>query len=149
MSRSRGQKLTQGTVAAIALLFGLLTLFAGTRVLLGYSPGYKVFQPLLIFNTSMGFVYIVAGVIAWRSLVQGKRMAAVVVLLNLLVLGFIGYLYVFTHAIAVESLAAMVFRSLLWLVLFLGLMFASKKPGDRDRQTAIPRTCYPSIAAGM
>ncbi len=32
----------------VALVFGLATLVAGTRVLAGSDPGYVVFEPLLV-----------------------------------------------------------------------------------------------------
>lgn len=33
-------KITQNILVIVAVLFGLLTIFAGTRVLLGSNPGY-------------------------------------------------------------------------------------------------------------
>jgi len=52
---------------AIAVLFGIATLFAGGRVLLGSDPGYVVFRPLLVYNVLMGLAYVAAGIIFWRS----------------------------------------------------------------------------------
>lgn len=40
-------RIIQAVVAAIAVLFGARTVFAGGRVLLGADPGYEVFRPLL------------------------------------------------------------------------------------------------------
>ncbi len=51
-------------LAAVAVLFGIATVVAGTRVLSGSDPGYLVFRPLLIFNTAMGVAYLAAGVVA-------------------------------------------------------------------------------------
>ncbi|MEJ1395471.1 MAG: hypothetical protein RPU64_14965 [Candidatus Sedimenticola sp. (ex Thyasira tokunagai)] len=64
-------KITKNILVTIAVLFGLLTMFAGTRVLLGSNPGYIVFRPLLIYNAAMGIVYVAAGIIAWRNIKQG------------------------------------------------------------------------------
>ena len=60
-------------LAFVAIAFGLLTVFAGGRVLAGADPGYVVFRPLLVFNFAMGFVYVAAGVAALRSAELGKR----------------------------------------------------------------------------
>lgn len=38
----------------IAVAFGVLTLFVGTRVLRGADPGSVVFRPLLVYNVVMG-----------------------------------------------------------------------------------------------
>ena len=42
------------------MLFGFITVFAGSSVLLGVDPGYIVFRPLVIYNSVMGIVYIAA-----------------------------------------------------------------------------------------
>jgi hypothetical protein len=110
----------------VAAAFGLATLVSGGRVLTGADPGYVVFRPLLIFNTAMGVAYLAAGIITLRSLERGKRAAATIFLLNLLVLGAIGYLYVARSAVAIDSIRAMTFRTGVWLVLFLGLAWLSR-----------------------
>jgi len=111
-------------MALAAVLFGLATIVAGVRVLKGADPGYVVFRPLLLFNTAMGFAYVGAGALAWRSLDRGTRAAAAIVVLNLFVLGAIGYLYSRGSAVAIESLRAMTLRTGVWLALFLGLAWA-------------------------
>lgn len=126
--------ITRRVLALVAIVFGVMTIVAGARVLGGADPGYMVFRPLLIYNTAMGIAYLAAGVVAWRNVVLGKRAAAAIFLLNLLVLGTIAYLYTAGSAIAVESLGAMTFRTVVWLLLFLGLAWAGRRnniPGFR------------------
>ena len=127
MNRSRYVKIIQGVLALAAALFGLATIIAGSRVLTGSDPGYIVFRPLLIYNTAMGIAYVAAGVIAWRNLDRGKYAAATIFVLNLLVLGATGYLYVSGSAVAIDSLRAMTFRTVAWLVLFLGMVWMSQR----------------------
>lgn len=107
-------------IAAVAILFGVVTLFAGGRVLLGADPGYEVFRPLLIYNTVMGLAYLAAGITVWRNIYAGRNAAGAIFLLNLLVLVGILVIYRSGGAVAVESLRAMTFRTGVWLVLFLG-----------------------------
>jgi len=123
----RYRRLIQYILALVAILFGLVTVFAGTRVLLGTDPGYIVFRPLLIYNTVMGFAYIVAGIMTWRSLVRGRQAAAAIFVLNLLVLAAIGTLYATGGAVAVESVRAMTLRSVVWFALFVGLTWLGRK----------------------
>jgi hypothetical protein len=127
LNRSRYVRIIQGVLAFAAALFGLATIIAGARVLFGSDPGYIVFRPLLIYNTAMGAAYVAAGIIAWRSLDQGKYAAATIFVLNFLVLGTIGYLYVTGSAVAIESLRAMILRTVVWLVLSLGFAWMSHR----------------------
>ena len=114
-------KITQNILVTVAILFGLLTIFAGTRVLLGSNPGYVVFRPLLIYNAAMGIVYVAAGIIAWRNIKQGMYVAAAIFVLNLIVLTAIFFLYKEGNSIAVDSLRAMSLRTVVWFTLFAGL----------------------------
>lgn len=107
--------------AAVAAVFGVATLFAGVRVLLGSDPGYEVFRPLLVYNTAMGVAYLAAGVTIWRSLTWGWYAAGAIFVLNLLVLTSIIVLYRSGAAIAVDSLRAMTLRTVVWLILFLAV----------------------------
>lgn len=124
---NRSVNITRRVLALVAILFGVLTLVAGTRILGGADPGYIVFRPLLIYNTAMGLAYVAAGVVAWRSAMKGKRAAAAIFLLNLLVLGAIAYLYQAGGDIAVQSLGAMTFRTAVWFLIFLGLAWAGRR----------------------
>ena len=112
--------------AAIACLFGLATLFAGSRVLLGSDPGYMVFRPLLIYNTIMGVAYLAAGITIWRSLILGRYAAGAIALLNILALLGIILIYRSGGTVAVDSLGAMTIRTVVWLVLFLGTSWLSR-----------------------
>jgi len=142
LNRSRYVRIIQGVLAFAAALFGLATIIAGARVLFGSDPGYIVFRPLLIYNTAMGAAYVAAGIIAWRSLDQGKYAAATIFVLNFLVLGTIGYLYAAGSAVAIESLRAMILRTVVWLMLFLGFAWMSHRNNlssvKRDAQPIIP-----------
>ena len=120
--RSAGQKL----VAVVAIVFGIVTLWAGGTVLAGRDPGYVVYRPLLLFNVVMGLAYIVAGVLAWRRALSGRNAAAVIVVLNVLVLVGVIYLYRTGAAVAVDSVRAMSFRSGAWLMLLLALAWMSR-----------------------
>jgi hypothetical protein len=126
LKSSRFVTIIRRLLALVAVLFGVVTIIAGARILGGADPGYTVFGPLLIYNTGMGVAYVAAGILAWRNSVAGRRAAGAIFLLNLLVLGAIAYLYTAGSAIAVESLGAMSFRTVVWLLLFLGLAWVSR-----------------------
>lgn len=119
MGTQHNTRLAQRFVAAVGVVFGIVTLFAGGRVLGGFDPGYIVFRPLLLYNTTMGLAYIVAGIAIWRSIRTGSYAAATIFMLNLIVLVSILAIHRAGGAVALESLRAMGFRTTVWLALFL------------------------------
>lgn len=123
-------RLARGIIAFAAIAFGLVTIVAGGRVLGGADPGYVVFRPLLVFNTTMGFVYAAAGIVTLRSAAVGRLAALAIFVLNLIALAGIGYVYAAGGAVAVESLRAMAFRTGVWLILLLGLVWLAHRSGS-------------------
>ncbi|MEO8519869.1 MAG: hypothetical protein ABI603_00820 [Acidobacteriota bacterium] len=128
MNAFRATAVVQILAAAVAGLFGVATLFAGGRVLLGSDPGYVVFRPLLLYNTTMGVAYLAGGVTIWRSVSRGRYAAGAIFLLNVLVLLGIILIYRSGGAIAVDSLRAMTLRTVVWLVLFLAASWLARVP---------------------
>lgn len=133
MNRPRYFGISQKALALVAVLFGVTTIFAGSRVLTGTDPGYVVFLPLLIYNTAMGFVYLGVGAIAWRSLNPGKNGAGAIFLLNLIVLAAISVVYTSGGAVAIDSLRAMTLRTVVWFVIFIGLWWLSRRNLGTER----------------
>jgi hypothetical protein len=118
--------MSQRIASIVAVIFGVATLMAGGRVLLGADPGYIVFRPLLIFNVLMGVAYIAAGVAIWRERRQGKYAAGTVFGLNMIVLVAIVILFSKGAAVAVDSVRAMTFRTAVWLVLLIVLLWIDR-----------------------
>ncbi len=122
----------QRACAVIAALFGIVTIFAGGRVLLGlHDPGYFVLRPVLIFNTAMGVMYVVAAVLMTRTLESGRIATAIVASLNLAVLIAIVVYWQVGGTVARETLTAMTFRTAVWFVILFALYRVS---------TGIPET---------
>ena len=113
-------------VAGIAVLFGLASIGAGGTVLAGRDPGYLVHVPLLVFNTIMGLFYVGAGVLAWRGAPAARTVSAGIVGVNALVLAYIVFLYRSGGGAAIDSVRAMVLRTVVWVVLLLLLLWASR-----------------------
>lgn len=118
------RQMTRYAAAALGCAFGLLTLFAGSRVLLGNDPGYVVFRPLLVYNTLMGFAYIAVAALIWLRPMQGRYGAGALFFLNLSVLIGIFILYHNGAAVAVDSLRAMLLRTGVWLVILLATLWS-------------------------
>ncbi len=126
MTTPRTFRIVRILAAGIAVLFGVATIFAGSRVLLGSDPGYEVFRPLLVYNTAMGVAYLAAGIAIWRSVDAGRYAAGVIFLLNLLVLVGIVVIYGSGGGVAVDSLRAMTVRTVVWLALFIAASWLAR-----------------------
>jgi len=124
------QWLTRALLCGVAAVLGVLTLFAGGRVLLGVDPGYVVYYPLLVYNTVMGSVYLAVAVIGWRNPANGRNGAALIFILNIAVLVAIFLLRSSSGDIAVVSLRAMILRSVVWLMLLAGFWWLARKVRD-------------------
>lgn len=85
------------------------------------------YRPPLIFNTAMGVAYITAAMLIWRDLSRGRIAAAVILTLNLAMLGVVGYLFHTGEVLVVESVRAMAFRSTAWLVIFGVLVWIGRR----------------------
>ena len=109
------------------LIFGIVTIISGGPVLFGSDPGYAVFSPLVIFNTTMGFVYIASSLAAWKNPILSKNIAGFIFLTNLAVLITITYLFFTGSNIAYQSLGAMTFRTIVWLIIHIGIERTIKK----------------------
>lgn len=109
----------QRFTSLVAAVFGLATIVAGGRVLLGSDPGYIVLQPLLAYNTVMGFAYVGAGAVIWRNVAQGRWFAGAIAFLNVAVLIVVVVTYRTGGSIAMQSVWAMTLRTVVWLALFL------------------------------
>jgi hypothetical protein len=128
MSLSSGaSRLPARVIAGVALVFGVATIAAGASVLAGRDAGYVVYRPLLVFNTAMGFAYVAAAALTWRDVARGRRAAAVILALNVAVLGLVVYLFRTGEAVAVDSVRAMAFRSAVWLVIFGVLVWIGRR----------------------
>lgn len=101
------------------VVFGVLTVVAGASVLFGLrDAGYPVFRPLLVFNTVMGPIYILAGALILARRPAGRWSAGLIGLVNLAVLVAI---VIAGDAVAQESLAAMTARTAVWLIIYAAL----------------------------
>lgn len=130
----------QRVVAAVAVVFGVATLVEGGRVLAGADPGFVVFRPLLLFNATMGVVYILAGLLTWSDHRRGRTWARAIALVNLCVLGAIAIVYALGYGVATRSLAAMSFRTLVWVGLFLALSWVGRRAAASDERRATAAT---------
>lgn len=101
--------------AAVGLLFGLMSVVAGTRVLAGIAhPDYVVLPWLVAYNIAAGAVGVAAGAGLWRlrrwAVGLARTLAAAHGIVLVILLGFRAV----DRPVADDSLAAMALRVAVW-----------------------------------
>lgn len=101
--------------ATLAFLIGIMSVFAGSKVLLGMDvKEYNVLTTLVIYNAVFGAISIITAYFLWREAKIGRLMIDFVLFSHIVV--FL-YLTFFIDGVANESKEAMVFRISVWIVI--------------------------------
>jgi len=102
--------------ALLALVIGLLTIVEGGIVLLGLeTKPYPVLPWLLRYNVAMGFVSLAAGHGLWRAQGWAAMLSRMVLVCHGLVFLSLGGMHLLEMTVAVNSIMAMLFRTVIWI----------------------------------
>jgi hypothetical protein len=105
-----------------AFIIGLLSIREGGGVLLGLSTkAYPVLPWLVWYNVVVGFVSVIAGVGLWTQRRWGGVLAAMILLCHGIVFLSLMALVMFGKTVARISTMAMLFRTAMWLVIYMVL----------------------------
>lgn len=105
--------------SAVALIAGLLSIKEGGSVLLGLTTKtYHVLPWLVMYNVTLGFVSLAAGIGLWTQRTWSRTLAVVILMLHSLVFLFLFMLFEFGKEVAFISVMAMLFRTMVWLVIY-------------------------------
>lgn len=108
-------KISKKIAVVLALFLGLMSVFAGSKVLLGIdTKDYTILTWLVSYNVLLGVISIFVAYLIW----QGKTIAEYLTL-SILILHFMvfAYLKFFSTTVATESIGAMLFRTSIWVVI--------------------------------
>jgi hypothetical protein len=123
--------------AAVAALAGVATVVASGRILLGLGEaGYAVFRPVLLFNAVMGVLYLAAATLILRHVASARWLAAIIALVNVIVLVLVVVLRASGGAVAGETVVAMSLRTALWLAIAAALGYAWQRRSAGQRRLA-------------
>jgi hypothetical protein len=111
--------------SVLAFLVGIMSIVAGGKAIQGWNPGYSVLTWLPVYNFVMGMLTIIPAILIWIN----NRYALVIALaafgIHALVLLLL--LSVFRGIVATQSIAAMIFRLVVWLAILALMFFQSQK----------------------
>ena len=103
--------------AFLALFIGLMSVFAGSKVIFGIdTKDYTVLTGLVVYNVILGLISIFTAYLIWKSIDQSKNLSLFILTMHFMV--FI-YLKFFNNSVASESIKAMIFRMSIWLLIVL------------------------------
>ncbi|MEN8249734.1 MAG: hypothetical protein ABFS32_12435 [Bacteroidota bacterium] len=110
-------KISKHKIAAVLALFiGIMSVFAGLRVLLGIStPDYSILQWLVQYNVVVGAISIIVTFLIWTKNYLSKAAALIIFVAHSIVLVLL--VSVFNEVAAVESMKAMGFRTTIWIII--------------------------------
>ena len=108
-------KILKKIATVLALFIGVMSVFAGSKVLLGIdTKDYTILTWLLVYNIIIGFVSILAFYMMWKNNYKANNLITFILTLHLLVLLYLNFI---SGSAAHESKMAMVFRTVIWLVI--------------------------------
>jgi hypothetical protein len=104
----------------LAFLVGIMSIVAGGKAMQGWNPGYSVLSWLPVYNFVMGLLALIPAILLWVN--HRYTLAASVATLGIHTLVLLLLLSTFRGEVAFQSIAAMIFRLAVWIVI-LGLLF--------------------------
>ncbi len=103
--------------SVLALLIGAISIFAGTKVLLGIDiKNYTVLNWLVVYNVTYGVISIIAAYFIWTKNQFTKTAIAFVLVSHISLLIYLNF---FNETVAIQSIRAMVFRVSIWSIIAL------------------------------
>jgi hypothetical protein len=112
--------------AAIATLLGIMSVITGIRALTGsFDPGYESFSVLISYNVLMGIISVIAGYFIWKNHKQALLLSAIITIGHIAVL--LSLVTIFSNIIANQSVEAMIFRSVVWVLIFVTVFTINRK----------------------
>ena len=106
------------SASVIAVVIGILPIITGAKVLTGaYTPNYTVLTWLVIYNITAGFLSVITGILIWKPKNISLPLTSVIAAAHIIILSLL--LTVFSSTVSTNSIKAMVFRSVVWIVIFI------------------------------
>ena len=108
-------KILKKIAAVLALFIGVMSVFAGSKVLFGIdSKDYHILIWLVAYNVIVGIISLYASYLIWKTDYRANNLITIILTLHLLVLLYLNFI---SDNAAHESKMAMIFRTVIWLVI--------------------------------
>ena len=118
---------TLNKIASIlAFLVGGLSIFAGALAMTGWKPGYFVLNWLPVYNFVLGTLTVfIPAILIWKN--SQYAMPAAIVTISIHTIVTLLLLIVFRDTVAANSIGAMIFRLVTWLIILALMIVQSRR----------------------
>ena len=108
-------KILKKTAAVLAFFIGLMSVIAGSRVLLEIdAKDYNVMVWLVTYNVIFGAISIVVAYFIWQGKKLGERLTIFILVMHFMVFLYLKFI---SETVASESIKAMIFRTSVWVLI--------------------------------
>ncbi len=109
----------------LAFLVGIMSIVAGGKAMQGWNPGYSVLTWLPVFNFVMGILTLIPAVLIWTN--HRYAMISSIVTFGIHAIVLLILFIAFRNTVAYQSLAAMMFRLVVWITILALMYFQTRK----------------------
>jgi len=109
----------------LAFLIGIMSIVAGGKAMQGWNPGYSVLAWLPIYNFVMGVLTLIPAILIWIN--SRYAMIAVLTTFGVHAVVLLLLLTFFRENVAFQSIAAMLFRLIVWIAILALMFFHARK----------------------
>tara|TARA_R110002051_G_scaffold48308_2_gene95336 strand:- start:92653 stop:93042 length:390 start_codon:yes stop_codon:yes gene_type:complete len=110
-------RIAQITAIVLTGIIGFMSVCNGLSVLSGMKKvDYMVLNWLVVYNVVLGIISTITAFLIWKYFNVAKKITVLILCLHTAILT---YLYFFSESVATESIKAMVFRVVVWLLIYL------------------------------
>jgi len=116
-SPSHWEGFRMGIASILALLIGAMSVFAGSKILLGIdTKNYTVLNWLVVYNVIYGIISIIVASLIYTKHRFTKKVIAFILASHITILIYLSFI---AEGVASESITAMVFRISIWTIISL------------------------------
>lgn len=110
--------------AGLAFMIGAFSIFAGGMAMRGWNPGWSVLKWLPVYNFGMGILTVlIPAILIWKN--HPLAFAAAIIFFGIHLIATAIILLAFRDVVATQSLLAMSFRLIVWIIILV-LMYFTK-----------------------
>lgn len=122
--------------AILAVIIGVMAVFAGGRVLLGVLPDYYIIDWLPIYNFAAGAISVfVTSILIWRNNKLAMPVAMTTFAAHAAVMLIL--LTAYRQVVAPDSLVAMTIRITVWVTILILLLIQRRQSSTRISQPSL------------
>lgn len=108
--------------AGLAFMIGAFSIFAGGMAMRGWNPGWSVLKWLPVYNFGMGILTVlIPAILIWKN--HPLAFAAAIIFFGIHLIATAIILLAFRDVVATQSLLAMSFRLIVWIIILVLIYF--------------------------